>query len=117
MKEKIQEFLKNKFNIALLVIQTLAIISYLISSLGVFFVVLFFNLEGIFFLVWGIKIFKSIKVNNSQKEIIMQLPYSNEERVEMLKKMESTNKNNRFVAIMLILLGIVLFFSVFSLIF
>ena len=117
MKEKILTFLRNKFNITLIIIQVIAIISYLLSSVGTFFVGLFFTLEGVFFVVWGVKILKTIKQNYSQLDVINQMPYSDEEKISIRKKMENANKNNRFVAIILILLGAVLFFSVFSLIF
>lgn len=117
MKEKILKFLKDKFNISLIIIQVIAIICYALSGLSMVFVMLFIGLEGVFFVIMGTKFLRGISASNSMQEIYEQLPYTEEERKKLRKKQESANKNNRFVAIILIFLGIVLFFSAFSLIF
>ncbi|MGN0961723.1 MAG: hypothetical protein ACI4PF_05985 [Christensenellales bacterium] len=117
MKEKFLKFIKDKFNITLIIIQVLAIICYALSFLGAVVVGLFFTLEGVFFIVWGIKILRAVKYSFISQEIYNQLPYTEEQRIALRKKTERNAKNNRFIGVTLIILGIVLFFSVFSLIF
>lgn len=117
MKEKILKFLKDKFNIALITLQVVAIICYVLSGVSTVFVGLFVALEGAFFVVMGVKFLRGISDSRYAQEIYEQLPYTEEEKKVLRKKQESANKNNRFVAIILIILGIVLFFSAFSLIF
>lgn len=117
MKEKILKFLKDKFNIALIVIQVVALICYALSGVAEIFVILFVALEGVFFVILGVKILHSISLSRDMQEVYEQLPYTEEEKKILRKKQESASKNNRFVAIILIILGIVLFFSTFSLIF
>lgn len=117
MKEKLLKFIKDKFNIALIIVQALAVLSYLLSGLGVFFVMLFFSLEGAFFIVWASKIFYAINANKESQEIYSKLPYTELEKENLRKKNESINKNNKMVAIILLIMGIVLVFSVFSYIF
>ena len=117
MKNRIINFLKNKFNIALIAIQVLALIVFLMRFLSIVFVVLFFMLEGAFFIVWGAKFLYEISHSAGKSETIMQLPYSDEERRRLVMQMQRTNKNNKFVAIMFILLGSMLVLSLFSLVF
>ena len=68
-------------------------------------------------MVLGIKILQNIKKSRDKYEMISQLPYTNAEKAEIIKKIESANKNNKFIGVVLILIGIVLIFSLFSLIF
>jgi len=117
MKDKIISFFKSKFNIALIVLQILAIVCYFLSRLGDFFSIIFFVLEGAFFVVWGIKILYQLKVQDVSKEVLNQLPYSDEEKERQRKLRESVAKNNRFIAICFIVLGLILVFSLFSLMF
>lgn len=117
MKEKFLKFIKDKFNIALIIIQVLAIVCYILSMFGVIFAGLFVALEGAFFVVAGCKVLVSIKDSKYSLDIVRQLPYTEEEKRAIEKKQESANKNNRFVAIIFLILGTVLFFSAFSLIF
>ena len=117
MKNKLINFFKNKFNTSLVLIQIAALIVFLMNSLSAVFVVLFFMLEGSFFIVWGIKILYETSHGGNKQETIMQLPYTDEERRRLMMQVEKTNKNNRSVAIMFILLGSILVLSLFSLIF
>ena len=117
MKNQIINFFKNKLNTTLVLMQVVALIVFLINSLSVVFVVLFFLLEGAFFIVWGAKIFYEMSHGMNQKETIMQLPYTDEERRRLMMQTERSNKNNKSVAIMFILLGSILVLSLFSVIF
>lgn len=56
------------------------------------------------------------KIQN-QMIINNQLPYSDAEKEYLRKNAENISKNNKMMAIMLVLLGIVLLFSGFSIIF
>ena len=114
MKDIIMKFLKNKFNIALIVIQIVALVCYFLSGLWKFFPILFFMLEGAFFIVWGIKIFVGIRASDTSQEIYNQLPFSEEEKKNISKTNLRTKKNNKMVGIILIILGSILFFSIFS---
>ena len=116
MKQKIIDFLKDKFNITLITLQVLAIISYFLSAYFVF-LVLFYLFESAFLIVWG---FKFLGVNNKSKykmEIYNQLPYTDAEKEQIRKNNDKALKNNKMMAVMLILLGIVLLFTGFSVIF
>ena len=117
MKEKFKRFISNKFNIALIIIQVLAISSYFLNGTHMFFTVMFFLLEGAFFILWGIKMLINISDTRRQYEIYEQLPYEESEKIRMIKASENSNKHNKFMGIGLILLGIVLIFSLFSMIF
>lgn len=117
MKQKIIEFLKNKFNIALIVLQVLAIISYFLGSFSFLFMILFFMLESAFLIVWGVKFIFVNKGAKYQLEIYEQLPYTDAEREAIRKNSENNSKNNKLMAVMLIVLGVVLFFSGLSVIF
>ena len=70
MKQKIIEFLKDKFNIALIVLQVLAIICYFLNAY-LFFLLLFFALESAFLIVWGVKYFvvKNTLLRLAAKEV------------------------------------------------
>ena len=116
MKQKFIKFFKDKFNIALLIIQLVGIMSYFLSKYMFFFVVFFFA-ESTFFVLLGVRLLVKNRDARYGMEIYDQLPYTESQKVEIRKKSESNAKNNKIMAIMLILLGIVLFGSSFSVIF
>lgn len=117
MREKLLNFIKDKFNIALIIIQVLAIVFYALTGVSVICIVLFFALEGAFFIVWGAKIFHTISKSKASLEVYQQLPYTEQQKIALIKKHESVVKNNKFIAIVLIAIGAILIFNVFSLIF
>ena len=55
--------------------------------------------------------------NKYNLEIYEQLPYTEQQREQIKKQMTSSNKNNKFMGICLIVLGVVVIFSLFSMIF
>ena len=116
MKQKIMEFLRNKFNISLIVLQCLAIVCYFLSAY-VFFLVMFFVLESAFLIVWGVKYLHINRHNKYKLDIYDQLPYTDAEKEVIKKNNIANNKNNKTIAIMLIMLGVILFFSGISVIF
>ena len=114
MKNKIINFLKNKFNIAMIVLQFVAVICYLLGGVSYAFSVMFFLLEGAFFIVWGIRILIGVKGSRFADELLIQLPYTQEEIHRKRQRDQKTNKNNKFIGISLIVLGCILIFSLFS---
>ncbi len=117
MKQKIMDFFKNKFNTALIAIQVLAIISYFLGGYSLFFLILFFSLESAFLIVWGVKLIFVNKDAKYRLEIYNQLPYTDAQKEVIRKNSEKDSKNNKLMSVMLILLGVVLFFSGISVIF
>jgi len=117
MKDKIIGFFKNGFNIALIALQMVAIICYFLCEYSTFLVVIFFALEGAFFVVWGTKILVNNRDIDIKSEIYHQLPFSGDERINISKRNENIRKNNKFIAISLIIFGIVLVFGWFTMLF
>ena len=117
MKDKLIGFIKNKFNIALIAIQLCALVFYALSGLWEFFPILFFVSEGAFFIVWGVKLLVEMRKVTTSQEILSQIPMSEQERLELAKRNVRIEKNNKFIAIILIILGIVLVFSILSVLF
>ena len=116
MKQKIMEFLKNKFNIALITLQALAIISYCLNMFSVF-LFFFFMFEAAFLIVWGVKYICINRTSKAQMAVYNELPYTDAQKEYLRKNCENNSKNNKIMSIMLIVLGVVLFFSGFSMIF
>ncbi len=116
MKQQIIDFFKNKFNLTLIIIQVVAVISYCLAHM-MFFLVLFFMLESSFFIVWGAKVIHDNRKALSKLDLYEQLPYTDAEKATFKKSYERNSKNNKFMAVMLIVIGIVLLFSCFSVIF
>lgn len=117
MKDLIDRILKNKFNIVLVIIQIVAVLCFLLGQRFVFGTVMFFILEGGFLITWGIKLLIEVRNSKYSEEIVNQLPYTQDQREYIFKKNKRDNKNNKFMAFMLIALGIVVIFTLFSSIF
>lgn len=114
MKEILQKFFKKKINILLLVLQSLALVSFVMIEYLAIFSYLFVLFESAFFVVWGIGTLKSNKEIYKTKSMYEKLPYSSIEKADMQKKTETEIKNNKFKGVMLVLLGVVLFFTFMS---
>ena len=115
MKDLLLKFIKNKFNIALIIVQTLALICLALTSIGAIFVYLFVMLEGVFFILWGIK-----GLNDSRKIFNMadqyaELPLTTEQKNYYRKKDLSNAKSTKSRAVMLIILGAIVLCLMFSL--
>ena len=110
MKKIIEKFLKNKFNVVLLIVQVIAILFLILGSMWDFAYILAVILEGVFFVLLGIKMF----INNSKiryKESLMQnLPIQKQEMESIQKSNVRKIKSNKFQAILYILMGILLIF-------
>ena len=111
MRELINKFLKNKLNITLLVIQAIALICLVFSSLSVVFNVLFLLLESCFFILWGISnLLMVTRIRNRNKDYSM-LPYTKEQLDTLAKRDMYEIKNTKFKGIMLLILGVFLLFT------
>lgn len=117
MKDLINKLLKNKLNIALIILQLSAVVFFLIGQRFAFGSIMFFLTEGVFLILLGVKLLLQIRNSKYSQEVIDQLPYTQEQRDYIIKQNKRSNKNNKFMAIMLILLGIVVIFNLFSTIF
>jgi len=112
-KEVLLKFLRSKFNIALIVLQVLAVLCYLLSFVADFFVVLFLLLESAFLIAWGIKMILSIRKVTQQIEVFERLS-TDARAIELNRKRAKQNKRNYiFVGIALIILGCVLLLYLF----
>ena len=103
-------FFKNKFNMAILIVQCVAIICYLLGFLWGGMSLLFFACEGVFFVVWGIKCIFLARDNKTYLNDELDVKQLN----KINKKEKWENKNNILIGIGLILLGGMLIFSLVS---
>jgi len=114
MKELIKNFFKDGFNIALLVLQSIALIFVFTMSVFTYAVVFALLFESIFFIVWGSKIFYNNKKYIKSLDNLTQLPYSKAEIDLMKRRAEYQVKGNKTRGIFFIITGIVIFFSIIS---
>ena len=114
MIEQIKNFFKNKFNLILTIIQALALILFAFGSVWGVCTIIGLIIEGVFLIVWGIKMFVGNKSIKSKEELLSALPIDQSESEKMQKRNKITIKGNRFQGVMLILLGILIIFVVFG---
>ena len=114
MIEQIKNFFKNKFNLILTIIQALALILFAFGSVWGVCTIIGLVIEGVFLIVWGIKMFVGNKSIKSKEELLSALPIDQSESEKMQKRNKITIKGNRFQGVMLILLGILIIFVVFG---
>lgn len=110
MKKLLKEFFGNKFNIVLTVIQVLALIMLVLGKVSGFCYLLAIAMEGVFFIVWGIRIFCQNKEIVKKQNIIDSLPISQNELDTMHKSNTRHIKANKLQAVLFIMMGIVLIF-------
>ena len=112
-KESLLKFLRNKFNIVLIVLQIVALLSYLLSAVADFFGVIFLLMEGVFLIVWGVRMLFSLRQINQQIEVFERLS-TDAKAIELNRKRCKQNKKNYiFMGIALIILGCVLLLYMF----
>ena len=117
MREKIQKFFSDTWNIVLTVFQCIGIIAFILIELSSIFAILFLLCEGVFFMLFGIKMLKRKKKILEDQAVYDQLPYS-QEQIELIHKAnERTIKNNKLMGIMMMALGFVLIFLILYVIF
>ena len=112
MKELLKKFLKDKFNIALSIIQIIAIVFVCLAYLSPYMLVIALVLESVFFLVWGIKVFHGIKVAIKNLDNMGKLPFSQAEIALMKKRAEYDIKGNKSRGVFFIIASIVLMLTI-----
>ncbi len=114
MNNQVLAFFKSKMNIAMVIIQCLALIFFAINVHAVFFV-LFILCQGVFFVLWGIKHFLQIKCLQKNMAIHSQLPYSPQQLITLAKNSKSQIISMRIQGILLLSLGGVIICYLFTL--
>ena len=114
MKEQIKNFFKDGYNIALVVLQAIALIFVCTSSLSPYFVVFALVFEGAFFIVWGVKVLHGNKLYLKSLDNLTQLPYSKAELDLIKRRAEYQVKGNKTKGVLFVIAGIVIFFSIIS---
>ena len=114
MIDQIKNFLKNKFNLILTIIQATALLLFAFSEVWIMCIIIGLLLEGAFFVVWGIKMLIGNKVIRQKEELLNSLPIGQTESEKMKKRNNIKIKGNKFQGIMLILLGLIIVFVVFG---
>lgn len=114
MKNYIKEFLKQKLNISLFILEVVAIILFCLGRLEALFFSFGMSIQGLFFVVLGIKmIIKNKKIFNDY-EIVQTLPYDKKYLDAQKKKTYDLIKNNKFLSIAFWCMGALLIFVGFS---
>lgn len=110
MKKLLKEFFGNKFNIVLTAIQVLALIMLVLGKVSGFCYLLAIAMEGVFFIVWGIKNFCQNKEILKKQNLIETLPLTQNDMDTMHKSNTRHIKANKLQGVLFIMLGIVLIF-------
>lgn len=111
---KLIDYFKDKLNLTLLIVQTLAILCYFLGFLWGVLSIVFFVLEGVFFVVWGIKWLLVAKKIQRQENVYKDFIVDDKKKEKISKTEQMRNKNNTLVGVGLIVMGVVLIFSVIS---
>ena len=115
MKELWKKFISNKLNIALCVIQFVALLFLALVKAWMGFMYFFVISEGTFFLIWGIKTLIESKKILKMLEQYSDLPLTSDQKLYYTKSGMSNYKNARFRGVMMIIIGVVIWGLVFSL--
>ena len=112
MRDFFSKFFRNKFNIALLIVQCIALAFFLLGNFwGVAFIFAVLS-ESVFFILLGIRLFKQNKEILSNQDIMLGLPIAKSEMESLEKSNKKNIRANKLQAILCIFMGIVLFFIV-----
>lgn len=114
MKKFWVKFISNKFNIAIAIIEILALISWALMYVQPLFMYFFIILQGVVFIVWGAKCFNDSRKVMNRAGQYEDLPMTSEQKAYYKKKDMMEYKNIRSRALMLIFIGAVLICLVFS---
>ena len=86
MIEQIKKFLKNKFNLTLLIVQACAILMFAFGSVWAICTIIGLIVEGVFFVLWGIKMIVGNKEIRKKEELLNSLPIGHTESEKMQKR-------------------------------
>ena len=114
MKFLFEKIFSRKMNIALLIVQSIALISLLLMSFVGFFIYLFLLFESVFFILWGVDGFILSRMMMGNINLYEDMPMTTDEKKYLRKKEMLNYKNTRYMAVMKIVMGVILFFIMFS---
>ena len=117
MKEKIKEFFSDTWNIVLTIFQCIGVLAFIFMSLSIIFTIIFLLFEGVFFILLSIKIWQRKRKILEQQDIYDQLPYTHDQLEYIHKTNANAIKNIKLMSVLVMSLGIVLIFCIFSVIF
>ena len=104
--------LSNKFNITLIIIQIIAIVLFVLGNAWSICFLIGISVEGVFFIVLGIKYFFDNKEISRREDLLESLPMQKADIEVMEKNNNRKIKSNKFQAILYILMGIILVFII-----
>lgn len=105
-----KKFLKNKFNLTLVIVQAIALLFLCFCNLSVVFIMLAIGVEGVFFILYGVKYFINNKELNEKNNLLELLPMEDEEKKQMNIKESKSKKGNVGKALLFIFFGVILIF-------
>lgn len=114
IKKLFGKIIKSKLNIAILSIQILAILLFCLMSISVLFLMLGCIIQGVCFILFGVKIMAINKKIFEEYELVQTLLYNPKQLEDQKKKTYITIKNNRFLTIAFIGIGVFLIFISFT---
>lgn len=105
-----KNFFKSKLNIALVVIQGVALLFMCFSALVSWAIIPALILEGVFFIVYGVRFFYLNKDLDKQSELYALMPIGDDERKTLASAKKRNKRFNKIKGIIYIIFGVVLAF-------
>jgi len=105
-----KEFFKSKLNIALVVIQGIALLFMCLSALWSWAIILALILEGAFFVVYGIRFFYLNKSLDKENELYELMPIGDDDKKYLASAKKRNKRFNKIKGILYIIFGIVIAF-------
>ena len=112
MKNTLIKFFSNKFNLILTIVQSAAVLCFLLNNALTFLLILGIVLEGVFFIVLGVRMFFDNKKIRQKEDLMRSLPMQREDEASMQKNNTRQIKANIWQAVLYIVMGIILIFLV-----
>ena len=105
-----KDFFKSKLNVAMFVLQCVALFLLCLCNIHIIFLILAFMCEGSFFIILGASCFVANKKMNKDVEIRNMLPLSDEEKNIMAEQQKKRAKGNKLKGILYVIFGVILIF-------
>lgn len=106
--DRLKNIIKKPITITLIVYQLICIVFILLKDVHPIFSILFIIGEGLFLVILGIYFFLKNKEVVREKQLINEMPYNDEQLLAMKKAEDARIKNNKIVALTLIVMGVLL---------
>lgn len=111
MKDAIKKFFRKKLNIAVVIVEALALIFLIMgTTFAPICTVVFFILQGVACILWGVRTLRTNSDITFTQQYYDELPYSVEQKKSMLKTDDKNMKNNKFTGWTFIIMGVILIF-------